>query len=71
MALLPLGTSDNVVVSVSTDFPINSKRDAPFHRLTYDCSRTDWDGLRDYLRDIPWEFIFKLSASATASELCE
>ena len=31
----------------------------------------DWDGLRNHLRDVPWENIFKLSASAAASEFCE
>ena len=56
--------------SVSIDLPINSKQDTPFHRLAYDYSRADWDGLRDHLRDVPWEHIFKLSASA-ASEFCE
>ena len=71
IAFLPLGNSDNVVVSVSTDFPINSKRGAPFHRIAYDYSRTDLNGLRDHLRDVPWEDIFKLSASAAASEFCE
>ena len=30
MAFPPLGNSDHVVVSVSTDFPSNSKRDTPF-----------------------------------------
>ena len=34
-------------------------------------SRADWDDLRDDLRDILLEDIFKLSASATASEFCE
>ena len=34
-------------------------------------SCADWDGLHDYLRDIPWEDIFKLSASAAASGFCE
>ena len=34
-------------------------------------SRADWDGLRDHLRDVPWEDIFKLGASAAASEFCE
>ena len=29
------------------------------------------DGLRDRLRDVPWEDIFKLGAPAAASELCE
>ena len=69
MAFSPLGNSD-VVVIVSIDFPINSKQDAPFHRVAYDYSRADWQGLRDYLRDAPWEDIFKLSAYA-ASEFCE
>ena len=39
--------------------------------LAYDYSRADWDGLLDYLRDVPWEDIFKLSASASASEFWE
>ena len=71
MAFSPLGNSDHVVVSVSIDFPSNSQRDAPFHRIAYDYSRTDWDGLRDHLRDLPWEDIFKLGASAPTSEFCE
>ena len=70
MAFPPLGSS-NVVVSVSIDFPINSKQDTPFHRMAYDYSRDDWDGLCDHLRDVPWEDIFKFSASAAASEFCE
>ena len=71
MAFPPLGNSDHVVVSVSIDFPTNSQQDAPFHRIVYDHSRADWDGLRDHLRDIPWEDIFKLGACAAASEFCE
>ena len=69
-AFPPLGNSDQVVVSVSIDFPINSKQDAPFHRIAYDYSREDWNGLRDHLRDVPWENIFKLSAFTAASEFC-
>ena len=71
MAFPPLGNSDHVVVSVSIDFPTNSQQDAPSHRIAYDCSRADWDGLRDHLRDVPWEDIFKLATSAAASEFCE
>ena len=63
--------SDHVFVSVSIDFPSNSQRDAPFHSIAYDCSRADWDGLRDHLRDVPWEDIFNLGASAAASKFCE
>ena len=71
MAFPPLGNSDHVIVSVSIDFLINSKQDAPFHRIVYDYSCADWDGLRDYLRGVPWEDIIKLSASVAASEFCE
>ena len=46
MAFPPLKNSNHVVVSVSIDFPTNSKRDAPFHYVTYDYSCADWDGLR-------------------------
>ena len=59
MAFLPLGNSDHVVILVSIDFPSNSQRDALFH------SRSDWDGLRDHLRDVQWDDIFKLGASQT------
>ena len=69
MAFPPLGNSDHVV-SVSIDFPTNSQQDAPFHRIAYDYSRADWDGLCDHLRDVPWEDIFKLGATA-ASEFCQ
>ena len=63
MAFSRLGKSDHVV-SVSIDFPINSKQDFPFHRIAYGYSHADWDGLHDHLRDVPWEDIFKLGASA-------
>ena len=44
----PLGNSNHVVVSVSIDFPINSKQDALFHHVAYDYSCADWDGLCDH-----------------------
>ena len=71
MAFLPLRNSDHVVVSVSIESPSNSQRDSPFDPIAYDYSCADWDGLRDHLRDVSWEDIFKPSASAAASELCE
>ena len=37
----PLGNSHHVVISVSIDFPSNSKRDSPFRRIAYDYSRAD------------------------------
>ena len=51
MAFPPLGNSDHVAVSVSTDFPTNSKQDGPFHHIAYDYSWADRDGLCDHLRD--------------------
>ena len=39
--------------------------------MAYDYPCADWNRLSDHLRDVPWEDIFKLSASAAASELCE
>ena len=49
------------------------KTGCPFHRIAYDYSCTDWDCLRDHLRDVPWDDIFKPSApaAAAASEFCE
>ena len=71
MAFPPLGNSDHVVFSVSIVFPSYSQRDAPFRCIAYYYSCANWDGLCDHLRDVPWEDIFKLSASAAASEFCE
>ena len=71
MAFPPLGNSDHLVVLVCIAFPINSKQYTLFHRVAYDYSPGDWDGLHDHLRDVMWEDIFKLSASAAASEFCE
>ena len=70
MAFPTLGNSDNVV-SVSFEFQSNSKWDAPFHHIAYDNSCADCDSLCDHLRDIPWDDIFKLSASAAAREFCQ
>ena len=69
MAFQPSGHPENDVVSVATDFPSNLQRDAAFHCIAYDYSHADWDGLCDHLKDVSWEDIFKLSASA-ASEFC-
>ena len=66
MAFPPLENSDHVVVSVSIDFPSYSQQDATFHGIAY-----DWNGHCDHLRGVPWEDIFKLCASAAASEFCE
>ena len=71
MVFPSFGNSDHVAVSVSIDFPTNSQWDALLHRIAYDHSRANWDGLCGYLRDVPWEDIFKLGASAAASEFCQ
>ena len=71
MAFPSLGNFNYVVVPVSIDFLSNSKRDVPFHRIVDDYSRADRSGLLDHLRDVPWEDVFKFSASFAASEFCE
>ena len=70
MAFPLLGNSDNVV-SVSIDFSSNPQQDALFHCIAYDYSCANWDGLHDHLWDLPWGDIFKVGASAAASEFCE
>ena len=57
--------------SVSIDIPSNSKWDGLFHCIAYDYSCANWDRFHDHLRDVPWEDIFKFSASAAASEFFE
>ena len=59
--------SDHIVVSVPIDFPSDSQGDALFHNIAYDYSCADWDGLGNHFKDVPWESIFELSASATSS----
>ena len=71
MTFSPLRNSDHVVASVSIDIPSNSIWDAPFQRITYEYSGANRNGLHNHFRDVPWEDIFKFSASATASEFCE
>ena len=41
IAFPALGNSDHLVVSVSINFPSNSKRDALFHHIAYDNSCFD------------------------------
>ena len=60
---------DHVVVSVSIESSSNSKIEGLFRRIVYDYYFADWDCLRDNLEHVPWEDIFKLSASAAASEI--
>ena len=71
MVFPPLKNSYHVVVSVPIDFPSNSQWNAPFHRIAYGYSHSDWDDLHDHLEDVPWEDIFRLSASAGTNEFCE
>ena len=71
MAFPLLGNSDHVVASVCIDFLINSKQDALVHCIACEYSHADCDGLRDHMRDVQLEDIFKLSASAATSEFCE
>ena len=59
-----MGNSGHVVVSISIDFPSDLQRNAPLHRIACDYSCANSDAL---IRNVPWEGIFKLGASAAAS----
>ena len=48
---------------------IKLKRGCPISSHNY--SSADWDGFCNHLRNVPWEDIFKLYASAAASKCCE
>ena len=65
-----VGKSENVLVSNSIGFPSNSKWDSPSHCIAYDYSCTDWGSLWNHLAEVPFQDIFKLSASAAASQFC-
>ena len=69
--VLPPLRNLNYIVSITGDFPQNSKGDADFPCTAYDCSPTDCGGLLDYLRDVPFEKIFKLDVSAAATLFME
>ena len=60
-----------IAIMLLSQFPLTFHRDALFHHIAYDHSWADWDGLRYHLRDVPWENIFKLSASTVAREFRE
>ena len=66
-----MGNSDHVAVSVSINFLSKSKQDALFHCIAYDYSCAYWHSFHDHLTNVPLEDIFKLSASAAATEFCE
>ena len=55
--------------AVSIWCPHNSCRCCNSLCIAYLCAK--WGGLHDHLRDGPWRNIFKIYASAAASELCE
>ena len=60
--------SDHFVISVSTEFPSNSKEGAPFHPTACGYSRAYQGSHRGHLRDSSQEDIFKLCASTAGTE---
>ena len=59
-----------ILIMLSSQFPSNFHHihsGMPmFHCVAYDYSLVDWDGLRDHLRDVTWEDIFKLNIFSAA-----
>ena len=52
-------------------FVVKSTNEHPYHRTGYSYSKADWDGLRDYLRDMPSLHIFNHDDSYAAKEITE
>ena len=50
---------------------VNLKTGCPISLHNLWLFQANWDHLRDHFRDVPWEDVFNLSASAAASEYCE
>ena len=66
MPLCLLGNSDHVLVSVFIDFIWNTHQNASCYTKLMTIAVLIgmlWDSLHDYLRDVPWDDIIKLSAS--------
>ena len=72
---LSSGSSNwEILIMLLSHFPLTfqkTQNGIPCFIAQLDYSRADWDSLHDYLRDVPCEDIFKLSASAAASEFYE
>ena len=63
-----------ILITLLSQFPLTSQisqQDVLSHLIAFEYSRADWDDLCDHLKDVPWEDIFKLSASVGTSESCE
>ena len=58
-----------ILIILLSQFPMaflqTQKRDTPFHRVAYDYSCADCDGLHNH---VSWEDIFKLCTSTDANE---
>ena len=67
----PLGNSDHVVLQLSLKSPSASIHQSPYHRTSYTYGCGDWDSFRNFLRDLPWEDVFSLSADSCATEIAE
>ena len=58
-----------ILITLLSQFPMaflqTQKRATPFHRVAYDYSCANWDGLHNH---VSWKDIFKLCTSADANE---
>lgn len=63
-----LWNTDHLTVSVSIDFPLPTKRDAPFHDAAFDPSHNKWNGFCHSIRDAPFEGLSNLGASFDISK---
>ena len=62
--------SDHCVVSLSTCFTSPSRHEGPYHRTVLRYRDADWDGLRNFIADIPKES-FSSDPTVAAKELSD
>ena len=70
-ALLDFFLSSDASICSAMAFPPLGNSGCPISLHSLDYSRAECDGLRNHLRDVPWEDIFKRGASAAATEFCK
>ena len=46
-------------------------KEHPFHRMAFSYASADWDGFRDYLRDVRWKSVFRCNANKASKKFSE
>lgn len=58
--LAPIGNSDHANIAVQVSCAQSTTSSHPYHRTVLQYGSADWDGLRSFLGDVPWNSVFCL-----------